>query len=308
MPGQNHRDSAGGVVAGTRQTTAGDRLHELPARGHPHTTRPSPKPSTTPVRSAPARHGPAAASVRRPAGYEADCPAAQRRGGENSRRRPADKSAAGRPGRRIRVHPRGTRSNARDAWPRQRRRPPAATPRRRHGRGPETRGRTSPAGRPRWRPAKPAPAAASRTVGQHPEGQGREDDHQRQETPRRVWPQGWGRRPSLMPAIRATNVRGCQFRGSGRAVFLYRGVCFGRLRHACVTQPGAMTMSALSSRREFVSRATLAGAAAFCLPRLLFAAEASAPRPRMKLALTPRLDRRAGGPARGTGAGAAIRI
>ena len=46
-------------------------------------------------------------------------------------------------------------------------------------------------------------------------------------------------------------------------------------------------MSVLSSRREFVSRAALAGAAAFCLPKLLFAAEASAPRPRMKLALTP---------------------
>ena len=46
-------------------------------------------------------------------------------------------------------------------------------------------------------------------------------------------------------------------------------------------------MSVHYSRREFVSRATLAGAAAFSLPRLLFAAEASAPRQRMKLALTP---------------------
>ena len=46
-------------------------------------------------------------------------------------------------------------------------------------------------------------------------------------------------------------------------------------------------MSVLYSRREFVSRATLAGAAAFGLPRRLFGAEASAPRHRMTLALTP---------------------
>ena len=46
-------------------------------------------------------------------------------------------------------------------------------------------------------------------------------------------------------------------------------------------------MNSNCSRREFLNRAAWAGAAAWCLPRVLTGAEASAPAPKMKLALTP---------------------